>query len=84
MIVIDEHVSFGRVEEETLIVHSKTGGTIKLDSQGTQIWNLIYKGFSKDEIKNHFMEKYPDDKEKIEKDIDNFLEELKKEKFTKE
>lgn len=84
MIVIEENVSFGRVGDETFVVNSKTGGTIKLDSRGTPIWNLIYNGFSRNEIKNYFIEKYPNAKERIEKDIDDFLEVLKKEKFTKE
>lgn len=84
MISIEKSITFGRVKDETFLVNSKTGKALKLDLQGTKIWNLIYRGYSKVEIKDYLVMLYPDDGKKVEKDVDTFFEILQNEKIIKE
>lgn len=76
--LISELVSFGRVEDESLVVHSKKNVVLKLDRQGSEIFGLIYKGYSKKEIIAYFQGLYPMVGEQIEKDVNNFIDILKK------
>lgn len=81
MIDIKTCVTFGRVGDETLIVNSDTGKVLKLDSQGTAIWELYYRGYSVEHIILQFSNKFPNQTELIRSDIINFFEMLQTEKI---
>ena len=42
MIKLGKGISFGKVQDETLICNSLTHQMIKLDKQGTEIWTYFY------------------------------------------
>ena len=73
---ISMDVCFGKIGTETLIVNNKNSIAIRLNKQGTEIFELIYRGLTKDEIICLFQKKFNDDKERVEKDINWFCEEL--------
>lgn len=81
MIEIKTCVTFGRVEDETLIVNTETGKVLKLDRQGTAIWELYYNGYSVEQIISHFSNQYPSQKSLIHSDVINFFEMLQTEKI---
>lgn len=66
-------ISFGTVGKETFITNSKTGKALILDEQGTAIWELVYKGYSAENIINFFSGKFPDFHIQIKKDIQEFI-----------
>lgn len=68
-----------KVEKETFIMNANTGNALKLDSQGTQIWEMVYHGHSKESIKDYFAGLFPDSREAIYRDIENFFSVLERE-----
>lgn len=73
MIKLKKGITFGSVLGETFIFNSETGKALKFDQQGTKIWNLIYKGYSKLEIKEYYEKIFPESRNQICKDINNFF-----------
>lgn len=82
--LINEHVTFGRVADETMIINSENNVAIKLDRQGTEIFELIYDGYSKEEIINHFQRMYPSAGIHIEADVNNFINTLEMQKIIRQ
>ena len=76
---LKEGITFEKVKTETFIMNAKTGNALKLDSQGTQIWEMVYHGHSKESIKDYFAGLFPDSREAIYRDIENFFSILEKE-----
>lgn len=77
MIKLGVGITFGVVEDETLICNSKTNKMIKLDRQGTEIWKCIYKMEDINLVIDYFILKYKDTNDKIIiKDISSFYNSL--------
>lgn len=69
MIKLGKGISFGKVQDETLICNSLTHQMIKLDKQGTEIWTYFYETNNIMLVIDFFVEKFKDSKEKVKKDI---------------
>ena len=76
MIKLGEGVTFGKVQDETLICNSLTNKMIKLDKQGTEIWTRFYETDNIMLVIDFFVEKYKDSEEKVKKDIIAFYNTL--------
>ena len=81
MIDLNRGITFGKVQNETFIINAESGRALKLDSQGTKIWELVYHGNSRQDIKDYFGGLFPNSKEVICRDIDNFFFVLEQEKI---
>lgn len=81
MVKTKKGVTFGSVLGETFIFNSETGRALKLDQQGTKIWNFIYKGFSELEIKEYYEHLYPENRNEIYRDVSEFFTLLRKEQI---
>lgn len=79
MLDLKKEITFGKVEKETFIMNAETGRALKLDSQGTQIWEMVYHEHSKESIKRYFGGLFPDSKEAIYNDIEKFFSVLERE-----
>ncbi|MCF0114530.1 MAG: PqqD family peptide modification chaperone [Erysipelotrichaceae bacterium] len=74
--VISKTVSFGCVQDETIVYNSLTLKNYMLNSTGTEVWNLIYKGISYDDIILELEKKYKSDE--IRQNVNELLIELEK------
>jgi len=78
---LNKFVSFGKVGNETMITNEENNKGIKLDDLGSDIWEMIFNGKSKSEIIDHYVSLYPNDKETINDDINDFISTLIDEGF---
>ena len=75
--MLSKDIVFGVVAGETMILNTKTGTFFTLNQQGTDIWNLYYKGKTIEEIKQYYSDLYPESAAAINQDVDSFFAELR-------
>ncbi len=72
------------VSDNGFLFNSATGESFTLNEVGTELLNLIKENKDLDEIKSILLKKYEVDSNIIEKDYQDFVEELKKYKLSED
>jgi len=76
MFEIPENVIHEVVDGETMLVRLDTGNYYNMNATGGQIWALIERGASKNQIVSSFAERYTMDSGDLEEPIDTFIKYL--------
>lgn len=79
VVVATKEQTFSELDDETVILHLKSGVYYGLNAVGTTIWNLIQQPRVIAEIRDAMLTKYQVDASQCEQDLLNLLEELRTE-----
>ena len=71
---IKKHIA---LSDSGVIFNGSTGDSFSLNPIAGEILNLIKSGLKEDEIKNHLLEKYEVDEERIDGDLYDFFSHLR-------
>ena len=84
MINVNKEILFQKLGKEAVILHLESEEYFGLDEVGTRIWEVLKQEGSTEKALSVLLEEYNVDKEVLRKDIEELIEELKKEKILKD
>jgi len=70
-----------KIDKETVIFDAEESVLYTLNETAAEIFKMIKKGLKEEEIVEKMLKKYEVKKERVEKDVKNMIEELKKRKI---
>lgn len=76
MLKAREEIVWRVVDGETLLLDTQSGDYFSLNGTGTEIWNLVAQGMTRDEVAQKLVERYDLAFDDAARDVDALVEDL--------
>ena len=73
-VIVNDSVVFAELDQEAVLLNVETGVYFGLDELGTEIWNLLAKGATENEIVDRLGAEYEVEPDQLRADVREFFE----------